>query len=42
MNVIDYGRSFIRGRAGANRVRFWVESRTRIIDERSGAVEDYY
>ena len=42
MKVIDYGRSFIQGRAPSNRVRFWVESRTRIIDEKSGMVEDYY
>lgn len=42
MPVIDYGLSFISGRANWNRVRFWVESRTRIIDERSGDRRDYY
>ena len=42
MDVIDYGQSFIQGRAPENRVRFWVESRTRIIDEEGGTVEDYY
>ena len=40
--IIDYGRSFIHGRAAWNRARFWVESRTRVIDERAGTGEDYY
>jgi len=42
MNVIDYGASFIHGTVPENRVRFWVESRTRIIDEMRGTTEDYY
>lgn len=42
MKVIDYGRSFVQGRAAANRVRFWAESRTRIIDEGRGTSEDYF
>ena len=42
MDIIDYGQSFIQGRAPANRVRFWVESRTRIIDDQTGAGEDFY
>jgi len=42
MQCIDYGRSFLAGKAASNSVRFWVESRTRIVDERTGAVEDYY
>lgn len=42
MEVLDYGLSFIHGKAAANRVRFWLESRTRIIDERTGASEDYF
>jgi hypothetical protein len=42
MKVIDYGRSFLIGKIPANEVRFWVESRTRIIDERSGKYEDFY
>jgi hypothetical protein len=41
MPPLDYGRSFLLGRAPSNEVRFWVESRTRLIDEESGGVEDY-
>ena len=41
MKPLDYGRSFIIGTAARNEVRFWVESRTRIIDERTGVHEDY-
>lgn len=42
MPVIDYGLSFITGKASWNRVRFWVESRTRILDEQTGQHKDYY
>lgn len=38
---LDYGRSFLSGVAEWNRVRFWVESRTRVIDTRTGAHEDF-
>ena len=41
MTPLDYGRSFILGNGPENEVRFWVESRTRIIDEASGQREDY-
>lgn len=41
MQPLDYGRSFLIGNAPANEVRFWVESRTRIIDEKNGGSEDY-
>ena len=41
MIPLDYGRSFLIGKAPSNEVRFWVESRTRIIDEASGHNEDY-
>jgi len=41
MIPLDYGRSFILSTAARNEVRFWVESRTRIIDERTGQHEDY-
>jgi hypothetical protein len=41
MTPLDYGRSFAIGNGPENEVRFWVESRTRIIDERSGTHEDY-
>lgn len=42
MNVLDYGRSFLAGKSPWNSVRFWVESRTRVIDGTTGAAEDYY
>ncbi len=42
MNVVDYGRSFLAGKADFNQVRFQVESRTRLIDERSGECADYW
>ena len=42
MTPLDYGRSFLLGKWPENEVRFWLESRTRIIDERDGRTEDYY
>ena len=42
MEPIDYGLSFIQGKGAKNSVRFWIESRTRIIDESSGSSADYY
>lgn len=42
MAPLDYGRSFICNTAEFNAVRFWVESRTRIIDVHTGAWTDYY
>lgn len=41
MKPLDYGRSFCIGTAAWNEVRFWVESRTRIIDEATGDSKDY-
>jgi hypothetical protein len=41
MRPLDYGRSFLIGNSPANEVRFWVESRTRIVDEETGKSEDY-
>ena len=41
MNVIDYGRSFVCAGAEFNAPRFWVESRCRVLDDRSGEFEDY-
>jgi hypothetical protein len=32
LTVLDYGRSFVCGTADFNNVRFWVESRTVLID----------
>jgi len=42
MRPLDYGLSYICHSAEFNSVRFWVESRTRIIDERSGTWTDYH
>jgi len=39
---LDYGRSFVCHAASFNAVRFWIESRTRIIDEQSGICTDFY
>jgi hypothetical protein len=42
MRCLDYGLSFIGSAGAANAVRFWVESRTRVIDEKTGLTEDFY
>ncbi|HOD48579.1 MAG TPA: hypothetical protein PLJ71_21425 [Candidatus Hydrogenedentes bacterium] len=42
MPPLDYGLSFICNPAPANSVRFWVESRTRIIDDAADTWVDYY
>lgn len=42
MRPLDYGLSFICNTSPMNSVRFWVESRTRIIDTKSGKFTDYY
>ncbi|HIG45327.1 MAG TPA: hypothetical protein EYQ20_02470 [candidate division Zixibacteria bacterium] len=42
MTPLDYGRSFLIGTAPMNEVRFWVESRIRIIDEETDVSADYY
>ena len=42
MPPLDYGLSFICNTAPFNAVRFWIESRTRIIDERAKTWTDYY
>jgi hypothetical protein len=42
MKPIHYGLSFISGLSPDNSVRFWVESRLRIFDEKTGQTEDYY
>jgi len=41
MKPLDYGSSFLIGKAAWNEVRFWVESRTVIIDEAQGTEEQY-
>ncbi|MFN7939932.1 MAG: hypothetical protein U0R19_41780 [Bryobacteraceae bacterium] len=42
MEPLDYGRSFLQGKWAENRVRFWIESRTRILDGDGAAPIDYY
>jgi len=42
MQPLDYGRSFICNTAEFNAVRFWLESRTLILDEVTGSSVDYY
>ena len=42
MTPLDYGRSFLIGRGAANEVRFWIESRTRIVEADSGKSEDFW
>jgi hypothetical protein len=41
MIPLDYGRSFICNTASFNAVRFWVESRTRLIDVEAGTQTDF-
>lgn len=41
MTPLDYGRSFICNTASFNAVRFWVESRTRVINAETGAFTDF-
>ena len=42
LRCLDYGRSFICGTAPRNAVRFWVESRTTILDDQADTATDYY
>jgi hypothetical protein len=42
MEPINYGLSFISCKWPENRVRFWVESRVRFVDEMNNIVKDYY
>ena len=42
MTPLDYGRSFLIGKGRTNEARFWIESRTRVFDEREGICEDFY
>lgn len=41
MKPLDYGRSFLIGTAAFNEVRFWLESRTILIDDATGNSEQY-
>ena len=40
--ILDYGLSFICNDASFNNVRFWVESRTTILDKRNDTTSEYY
>ena len=42
MKPLDYGSSYICFTGPDNAVRFWIESRTRIVDGEHGRTEDYY
>lgn len=42
MQPLDYGLSFICNPSPANSVRFWIESRTRVVDSQRGTTTDYY
>ncbi len=39
---LDYGLSFICNTSPQNSVRFWVESRTTVIDDSNGVATDFY
>jgi len=41
MTPLDYGHSFVCNTASFNAVRFWVESRTRLIDAEAGTQIDF-
>src|SRR5262245_15760671 len=42
MSCLDYGLSFLCLPAAFNSVRFWVESRTTLIDDKAGTSLDFY
>ncbi len=42
MKLLDYGSSYVCFSGPENAVRFWIESRTRIVDENGERAEDYY
>jgi hypothetical protein len=39
---LDYGLSFVCNPSPQNAVRFWIESRTTVIDERTGVSTEFY
>ena len=41
IRCLDYGLSFVCGTAAFNSVRFWVESRTTIFDDKTGTATEY-
>ncbi len=42
MRCLDYGLSFLCNPSPKNSVRFWIESRTTIIDDQTGQSTDFY
>ncbi|MBM3892197.1 MAG: hypothetical protein FJ388_24035 [Verrucomicrobia bacterium] len=42
MRCLDYGLSFVCNPASHNAVRFWLESRTTLMDDRNGTTTDFY
>jgi hypothetical protein len=42
LSCLDYGLSFITNSGPENQVRFWVESTTKVIDEKTGISMDFY
>ncbi len=42
MTPLDYSKTYLLGTNPENEVRFWVESRTRVIDARSEKTEDFF
>jgi hypothetical protein len=42
VSCLDYGLSFLCNPAAFNSVRFWVESRTTLIDEKAGTSIEFY
>ncbi|MBM4084996.1 MAG: hypothetical protein FJ272_09430 [Planctomycetes bacterium] len=42
MRPLDYGLSFVCNTASFNAVRFWVESRTVLMDDKSGLATEFY
>ena len=42
IECLDYSRSFLNGTRSFNSVRFWIESRTFIINEATGETQVFY
>ena len=42
IHCLDYGLSFICNPSSMNAVRFWIESRTTVIDDSTGRATEYY
>lgn len=42
LKCLDYGLSFICNTAEFNAVRFWIESRTIVFDDRAGTTSEFY